>query len=151
MDNPPVIPGPFYPLIDAVRSPLNRQRRLPAGLASIPGVGVPPGSNSTYDLSRFVWLNGSKVFAYSGTSVKVVDAPPAANNYRVFLSIRNTDAAATLYVDFGQDASALSECILAPGEVRAFDAVIPQDDIYLFGSGAGNASISYANMTIPSP
>lgn len=151
MQNPPVVPGPFLPLTTAVRSPSLRQRRLPPGFAPIPGVDVPPDSASTFDLSRFVWLNGSKLFAYAAASAKVVDAPAGADNYRVYLSIRNVDAVAVLYVDFGQAASANSECVLQPGEIRAFDAVIPQDDIYIAGSAGGNASISYSNKTIPSP
>lgn len=147
-DFPPIVPGPFLVPVPTAQSPTQRQRRLP--MLQVPGAGVPDASTSQFDLTRFVWLNGTKVFAYNNiASQKIVDAPAGANNFRQYLSIRNDDATQTLYVDFGQDASALSGIALLPGEVIAYDAVIPQDDIYVFGTGAGSVSVLYGNISLP--
>lgn len=146
---PPVIPGPFLDPITAARSPLDALKRNRRTLQYTPGQSVPLNSSSNYDLTRFVWLQGTKVFGYGVASIKIVDAPAGANNYRQYLSIRNDSATETLYVDFGQDATLLSGIALLPGEVIAYDAVIPQDDLYVIGSGAGNVSVLYGNITLP--
>lgn len=144
---PPVNPGPFLIPVPTAQTPSARQRRLP--LMQIPGGSTPPGSVSQFDMSRFVWLNGTKVFAYAAASQKIVDAPPGQGNVRNYLCIRNTSTTQTLYVDYGQDASALSGIALLPGETIAYDAEIPQDDIYVFGSGAGSVAVLYSNFTLP--
>jgi len=144
---PPVVPGPFYDAEPAYQGPPRTKRTVRA--YQYTGATVPPDSVSQFDLSRFVWLNGTKVFSYAAASQKIVDAPAGENIYRQYLSIRNDSATQTLYVDFGQDASLLSGIALLPGEVIAYDAVIPQDDVYVFGSGAGSVSVLYGNTTLP--
>lgn len=150
MNNPPVTRNPPLNLIPSivgygdVRGRKNYSPMVFAGSGAVPDNAVP-----NFDLSRFVWLNGTKVFVYSPVSIKIVDQPAGANLFRQYLMIRNDDAADTLFVDFGQNASALSGVSLLPGEIIAYDAVVPQDDVYVFGAVGGNVSVLYGNITIP--
>lgn len=135
-------------------TPLSRTKRNVSQFAMSAGANLGSGSVPldavpNFDLSRFVWLNGTKVFVYSPVSAKIVDQPAGANLFRQYLMIRNDDAADTLFIDFGQNASALSGVSLLPGEIIAYDAVVPQDDVYVFGAVGGNVSVLYGNITIP--
>lgn len=69
---------------------------------------------------------------------------------RNLLGFRNTNAAggADLYVDFGKPPSAQSWLVIPPTGIIMFDAVVPQDDVWVNGS-AVNWSVAFIYSTIP--
>lgn len=82
------------------------------------------------------------------TSEKVLDQP---NNYRNLLIIRNPNAVAILYAQFGGEASALeSAIVIAPGIMVLLDSVVPQDDLWIVSDTASSrVNIAYANLDLP--
>lgn len=132
-----------------------RQSRLP-GVVAPPGLIMPPtasgpalSQNTVVDMARFATLNGTKFVSVGTTSVLAVSAP-AANTARNSLMIRNPNAVAVLYVDFGQSATANSVVSLQPGEIMLFDAVVPQDDVYVLSDTAASvASLAWSSFALP--
>jgi hypothetical protein len=111
------------------------------------GVAVPPGSPQTFSLQKVAALNGTRLFAVTTASRKVLDAP---STYRNFLLIRNSSSgAATVFIEFGDDASSNSAVALLQNEIILFDAVVPQDDIYVIGSIAGQISVLVGVVNLP--
>lgn len=140
---PPFEQGPFvepWPL----DMPARGARRLRNAMRTVP-LGTPPVRTP----ERYAVFNGTKVFPATLASVNILQAP-GPNEYRNALAIRNPNAAGTdIYIDFGSDASTNSICKLAPDEVWFFDAVVPQDDIYVIAvGGTGFVSIAYSVLPI---
>ena len=79
------------------------------------------------------------------TSFKFLDQPIGKRN---LLSFRNASATQTLYIDFNSQATTGSWLALAAGAIILFDAVVPQDDLYVISSAAGGV-LSYAYSTYP--
>lgn len=69
---------------------------------------------------------------------------------RNLLGLRNTAAAGgpNLLVDFGQPPSAVSWLVLTPGSLVLFDETVPQDDVWVNGSGAA-WGVAFVYSTIP--
>jgi len=146
---PPVHPGPFLDPWPGGRGPrLTRPRA--EGFPSQAGGGllVPPGTPQTFTQQAIAQIGGTKVFPVSTASQKIVDAP---SSYRNYLLIRNSSATdtAVIYIDFGADATLNSAVILAQNEVILFDAVVPQDDIYVIGNEAGQVSVMWSVIQLP--
>lgn len=81
-------------------------------------------------------------------STRVLLAPPP-NTRRVFLFIVNTHAVQILFLQFGQDATALQIPINPGNGAIGFDAFVPQSDIYLIANGAATTGVlSYANKGV---
>lgn len=133
----------------AVRGRVGMPGQLP-GIV-VPPNSVPPASTQTgvVDMAAFPTFNGDKSLSLLTTSQLIIAAPPVgvARNALMF---RNTDAAATVYVGIGSDASTLSTLALAPGEIMLFDVRVPQDDIYALASvAAAVLAFSWSNYTLP--
>jgi hypothetical protein len=108
---------------------------------------VPPGSPQTYSLQGVATMQGTRVFPVTAASVKVLDAPAT---YRNFLLIRNSSAGAvTVFIEFGTDATLNSAVALLQNEIILFDAVVPQDDIYVIGSAPGQISVLVSVIDLP--
>ena len=121
-----------------------------AGFDSLSRPSTPVGSSSreVYEMHRYAKLNGTLTLAISSTvSTPVIAAP---TTYRNMLMLRNTDATDTIYVNFGNAASATSILTLAPGIQVLFDTVVPQDDIFAFAS-ANSPVLAVAFSTISLP
>lgn len=75
---------------------------------------------------------------------------PKPSTQRLFLFIINTSAVNQLIVNFGNQASAILGIPIAAGlGFLGFDAVVPQNDVYIIGSGAGTTgTLIYANSVI---
>jgi hypothetical protein len=81
-------------------------------------------------------------------STRVLLAPPP-NTRRVFLFIVNTHAVQILFVNFGQDSTALQIPINPGNGAIGFDSLVPQNDIYLIANGAATTGVvSYANKGV---
>ena len=145
---PPIDPGPFLPPWPGVDSPrLSRPIPVSPPYSGGGGVSIPPGTPETFSTQKTAVLNGSRIFAVMTASQKVLDAP---STYRNFLLIRNSSTAATVvYIDFGGDASLNSAIRLAQNEIILFDAVVPQDDLYVIGDAAGQISVLVGVISLP--
>lgn len=80
------------------------------------------------------------------TSVKFLDQPIGKRN---LLSFRNASTSSqVLYIDFNSQATTGSWLALQAGALILFDAVVPQDDLYVICSGTGGV-LAYAYSTFP--
>jgi len=79
------------------------------------------------------------------TSIKFLDQPIGKRN---LLSFRNASATQTLYIDFNSQATTGSWLALSAGALILFDAVVPQDDLYVISSASGG-QLAYAYSTYP--
>lgn len=122
---------------------------------AIPGTPVPGGVASSAVGGAVTWV--ALAHQYAGlinivapvglVSAKIIDQPPS---YRNFLLLRNPDAAAKLYIQFGSDATTNSSLCLLPGVMVLFDMVVPQDDLYCLSDTAGKVlSLSYSTIQLP--
>ncbi len=116
-----------------------------------PGFDLPPDVVPTFDPESAVTLNGSKNYPVGTTSTKIIDSPSGATARRSLLMMRNTSAAAIVYVEFGTEATTLSVVRLAPNEVFMWDVRVPNDDIYVVGDVAGTISASWGVSNPPKP
>ena len=83
-------------------------------------------------------------FTVGTTSVKFLDAPIGKRNA---LGFRNASTGTqNLYIGFGAQATTNNWMKLVPGQVVFFDAVVPQDDLYVIADASG-AIFSYAYST----
>lgn len=81
-------------------------------------------------------------------SARVLLKPPTGTR-RTFFAIFNTHATQTIFLAFGQDATAVNGIPIFAGGGIGLDAVVPQDDIYVIGSGAATVGVLvYSNDTI---
>jgi hypothetical protein len=53
-----------------------------------------------------------------------------------------------LYIDFNSQATTGSWLAITAGQIILFDAVVPQDDLYVISSAAGG-QLAYAYSTFP--
>jgi hypothetical protein len=80
------------------------------------------------------------------TSVKFLDQPIGKRN---LLSFRNASTGGqTIYIEFNAQATTSAWLALTAGTIILFDAVVPQDDLYVIASAAG-ATLAYAYSTYP--
>jgi hypothetical protein len=78
------------------------------------------------------------------TSIKFLDAPIGKRN---MLGFRNASSGSqNLYIGFGAQATTSNWMKLTPGQLVLFDAVVPQDDLYVI-SDAASATFAYAYST----
>jgi hypothetical protein len=97
---------------------------------------------------RYAQVNGSVVFNVTTQSQITLAAP---QNFRNMLLLRNAGGA-TMYIDFGRDASALSPIELPSGGIVLFDVVVPQDDVYaICPVGSSSLSIGFSNINFLEP
>jgi hypothetical protein len=83
-------------------------------------------------------------FTVGTTSIKFLDAPIGKRN---MLGFRNASSGTqNIFVSFGAQASTSAWLKLTPGQLVLFDAVVPQDDLYVIADAAG-AVIAYAYST----
>lgn len=145
---PPIDPGPHLPLWPG--HPMPRLARPQMNTPPYPGGGgltVPQGSPQTFSLQGVAVMTGTRVFPVTTASVKILDAP---TTYRNFLLIRNSSAGAvSVLIDFGTDATLNSAVLLLQNEIILFDAVVPQDDIYVIGSAPGQISVLVSVIELP--
>lgn len=91
---------------------------------------------------RYAQVNGSVVFQITAVSQNVLAAP---QNFRNMLMLRNTSGA-SIFVDFGRDASQDAILNMPPGTTILFDTVVPQDDVYAFSPLGATLSIAFSNI-----
>lgn len=78
------------------------------------------------------------------TSIKFLDAPIGKRN---MLGFRNASTGTqNIYIGFGAQATTSNWMKLVPGQLLLFDAVVPQDDLYVIADGA-SATFAYAYST----
>jgi hypothetical protein len=140
---PPYTGGPQVPVINpggALQSP-PPVSPLPAGVQRAAEVA------QVFDPQHFAEIiDGNFVVPQIGVgaAVRVLERPPVRRN---LLAIRNTSVGANVLIGFGIQASASSTFILAPGQTLMFDAVVPQNDVYLIAdAAAATASVAYSNI-----
>ena len=98
---------------------------------------------SVREVYRYASVNSLSV-AVGTTSFKFLDQPIGKRN---MLGFRNASTGTqVLYVDFNAAASTGSWLALQPGTILLFDAVVPQDDLYVISSAAGGL-LSYMYST----
>lgn len=140
-------PSPVMEGIDAPASPQNfpaRPLQLRQGRYR-PGDQVGPRAE-IFDESKYVRLNGTIYTPVpNGSSALVL---PESNQLRNFLGLRNSSAAAIVYVEFGTAASANSWLALTAGQIVLLDTAVPQDAVYAFGSAA-SAFLSIITSSTP--
>ena len=79
-------------------------------------------------------------------SFKFLDQPIGKRN---LLGFRNSSTGTqNIFIGFGGNATTGSWMKIPPGSLVLFDAVVPQDDLYVIADGA-SASLSYAYSTFP--
>ena len=99
----------------------------------------PTGSLNTRDENHYAFIVSLAATMVNIGSINFLTTPQGRRN---FLAIRNTSATANIYLDFGKDATTNSVFKIAANGTLLFDAVVPQDDLYMIGDGI-NASFSY--------
>lgn len=153
VDAPQYIPGNPHNL------PPRRDRpnRIGSGVTLIGGDDGPTGAPSTGGLGGVdpiaIWnphayaniIEGTFIVSAT-TSQKFLDEPTSRRN---LLMIRNSSAAANVYVSFGRDASVIGSIIrLAANQIVLFDTVVPQDDVYVIGDAAGSIAYGYSTISL---
>lgn len=105
----------------------------------------PSGSVQVRDENHYANVISLSLAMATVGSVKFLDSPQGKRN---FLAIRNTSSTANLYLDFNRDATANSTIKITPGATILFDAVVPQDDLYMYNDAVNGAfSYSYSNIS----
>lgn len=130
--------------------PIDGGGLVPPGGGLVSPGGMPTGGTVTgsvwtaeaHRYANLIELN----FTVTTTSQKFLDAP---DTYRNLLAFRNTSATANIYIGWGRDASTASVFRLEPDIMILFDAVVPQNDIYVIGDAAGSVSIAYSTIALP--
>ena len=133
--NSPVIPPQGYGLPNTIPGNVYGQRVGGAGSAN----------NRFTEPQRYPDLNSfNGAIAAAAVSFKAL---PRSSDTRVHLVIQNLDAANALMVNFGAAATAnLGIQVVAQGNLF-YDAVVPQNDIFLFSTlGVSNFVIVFANL-----
>lgn len=75
---------------------------------------------------------------------------PRVNTRRTYLMVVNSHAAQTFFIAFGQDSTATLGVPIQPNfGFLEYNVVVPQDDIFLIGSGAATTGmLVYSNASI---
>jgi len=116
-----------------------------------PAVGAPQTAQFSFDGQT---INARETYRYASlqdialtvgtTSIKFLDAPIGKRN---MLGFRNASTGVqNLYIGFGAQASTNNWMKITPGQIVLFDAVVPQDDLYVIADGAA-AIFCYAYST----
>jgi hypothetical protein len=83
-------------------------------------------------------------FTVGTTSIKFLDAPIGKRN---MLGFRNASTGGqNLFIGFGAQATTSNWLKITPGQVILFDAVVPQDDLYVIADSSGGI-FAYAYST----
>lgn len=160
VDNPNYIPGSPHNL------PPRRDRPNIRGYIGVPGQslvtdrrsgdgptvgGASGGPLSGYGAEPFFNPHAyaqviEGTFVVTLASQKFLDQP---DSWRNILMIRNSSAAANIYVSFGRDASVTGSIIrLSSNQILLFDTVVPQDDLYVIGDAAGSIAYGYSTIVL---
>lgn len=111
---------------------------LQVHLANLSPQPTPEQQAPVFEPSRYGLFNNNTLNI--GLVSTLVLLHPATT--RVFLFIVNTHATQNLFVNFGANADAfIGVPIVAGFGFMGFDTVVPQDDIYLVGSGANTTGV----------
>jgi hypothetical protein len=110
--------------------------------------GVPVNVTWVASAHQYAWIT-TEQFAVGLTSIQTILEPV---NFRNFLAIRNASASATgdIYIDFGRAASVANSWLrLQQNEMVLFDAVVPQNDVYVIADEADcSVVIAYSNIAL---
>jgi hypothetical protein len=80
----------------------------------------------------------------TGNNTPILTRP---SNKRIFLLIENTHATQSLFVGFGIVPGSTIGITIAPGGNLMLDNTLPQNDVYLAGSGAATTGkLTYSNQ-----
>lgn len=146
--SPQYLPGSPHRRPGIVNRP-NISPLLNGGVGAAPGATDPTVINvpqtGIIDPHHYASVSSNNI----PVPVTVTQTPflTAPQNKRNFLALRNPAAVGIVYIDFGQSASANSTIAVGPGQTLLFDEVVPQDDLYCFGSAAGlTISFAYSNI-----
>lgn len=114
--------------------------------APVPGPGVPPGLEifGIFDPHHYAELIEG-VVAVGVISQLIIPLP---GNRRNLLAIRNSSPGTeNIFVGFGSPASTASWLRLETNQIVLFDAVVPQNDVWVI-CDAATGQVSYAHSTI---
>lgn len=125
----------------------------PMDLQSLPTMAGRPRMGSASDSPPPAYVHNPQQFAsiidlsfnVTTASEKFLIEPPTKRN---LLMLRNTDAAAMIYIGFGKNANTLSTLAIGPGITILFDSVVPQDDLYCIGSAACVLAYAYSTFGV---
>lgn len=88
-----------------------------------------------FDEHRYARLGGGQSYVLSATDSTLV--LPESDTLRNFLGFRNTSAAANVFIDFGNAATAASAWLrLEPNQIVLLDTVVPQDTVFAIADAA---------------
>ncbi len=98
-----------------------------------------------YDPHHYAEVQEGAVTLNTGASRQVILRPTNRRNY---LTLRNASPGVeTIGISFQGDASLASPLLLQPGQTILFDVVVPQGDVYAFGSAlTAVLSFGYSNI-----
>lgn len=110
--------------------------------------GVPVQVTWVASAHQYAWVT-TQQFAVGLASILTITEPV---NFRNFLAIRNASSSATadIYIDFGRPASVSDSWLrLQKDEMVLFDAVVPQNDVYVICDEAGGSVVvAYSNIAL---
>lgn len=138
---------PYQIYSGRLRQPLNPVDVLPPELRVQLDSLVPqadPINNAVVEPNRYSNFNNQAILVGLASTL-VLRAP---SGRRVFLFVVNTHAVQTLFIRFGANVDAIIGVPIQPlfGFI-GFDIVVPQDDVYLVGNGAGTTGVLlYSNV-----
>lgn len=114
-----------------------------AQFANLKEQPAPESPQAINDHSRYGFFNN--IVINVGAVSQLMLRQPTTK--RIFLSIQNTHATQTLFVAFGRDSNAFVGIAVLPAfGLIGFDVVVPQDDVYIIGSGAATTGVMlYSN------
>jgi hypothetical protein len=126
-------------------SPHNLPKRTDTSSSERSGIFV-PGDVANVRLNYQYASLVTASLTVGTTSIKFVDQPIGKRN---LLGFRNASTSSqVLYIDFNSQATTGSWLAITAGQIILFDAVVPQDDLYVISSTAGG-QLAYAYSTFP--
>jgi len=115
--------------------------------SNLPGLGNDPGQTINDPHHYANLIEGNQAVgqaAAADTQTPFLIMPSGRRNY---LGIRNSSAAANIYIGFGNPASTASWLKLTAGQIVVWDSVVPQNDLYALADAAAG-TISWAHSVI---
>jgi hypothetical protein len=109
---------------------------------NFPGYASTVAITDPYRFSSIVDLS----IVTTTASVKFLDQPIGKRNTLGFRNASTTNQ--VIYIGFGGNASTSSWLQINPGSIILFDAVVPQDDLYVISDVAGGV-LAYVYSTYP--
>lgn len=145
MAGPPVRPQTrLVPWSSALAAPARKGKRGIAGVASSQVGGPIFWVGMAHQYASMINI---EAFPVGLTSALILNE---GSTYRNYLSMRNTNAVAIIYIAFGKDATTQSVYRLDPNVMIAWDAVVPQDDVSVLASlAASTVSLLYSTVDLP--